>query len=60
MKLKLNFVSKIPKLAIKNELIFISSKNFNHKTLEKKEILDNELFKENKIIQRNYKNSNYI
>ena len=53
MKLKLNFVSKIPILAIKNELIFISNKNFKHKTLDQKEILNNALFKEKKIIQRN-------
>ena len=60
MKLKLNFVSKTPKLASKNELIFISSKNFKHKTLDQKEILDNELFNENKIIQRNHDKCNYI
>ncbi len=60
MKLKLNFVSKTPKLSMKNELIFISNKNFKHKTLDQKEILDNELFKENKIIQRNQHNNNYI
>ena len=53
MKLKLNFVSKNPKLAVKNELIFINNKNFKHKTLDQKEIIDNELFKEKKIIQRN-------
>ena len=60
MKLKLNFVSKIPKLGIKNELIFINNKNFKYKTLDRKEILENELFKEKKIIQRNQVKSNYI
>ena len=60
MKLKLNFVSKIPKLAIKNELIFINNKNFKHKTFDQREIIDNELFKEKKIIQRNQGKSNYI
>jgi len=60
MKLKLNFVSKNPKLAAKNELIFINNKNFKHKTLDKKEIIDNELFKEKKIIQRNQDKINYI
>ena len=50
MKLKLNFVSKNPKLAVKSELIFINNKNFKHKTLDHKEITDNELFKEKKII----------
>ena len=60
MKLKLNFVSKNPKLAVKNELIFINNKNFKHKTLDQKEIIDNELFKEKKIIQRNQDKVNYI
>ena len=60
MKLKLNFVSKNPKLAVKSELIFINNKNFKHKTLDHKEITDNELFKEKKIIQRNQGKSNYI
>ena len=60
MKLKLNFVSKNPKLAVKNELIFINNKNFKHKTLDLKEIIDNELFKEEKIIIRNQDKYNYI
>ena len=60
MKLKLNFVNKIPKLAAKNEIIFINNKNFKHKTLNQKEIIDNELFKERKIIQRNKDKDSYI
>ena len=60
MKLKLNFVSKNPKLAFKNGLIFINNKNFKHKTFDQKEIIDNELFKEKKIIQKNQDKVNYI
>jgi len=60
MKLKLKFISKISKLADKNELIFINNKNFKHKILDEKEILDNELFKEKKIIQKNHEKGNYI
>ena len=60
MKLKLNFVSKNPKSAVKNELIFINNKNFKHKTLDHKEIIDNELFKQKNVIQRNQDKSNYI
>ncbi len=60
MKLKLNFASTIPKLAVKNELIFINNKNFKHKTLDLKEIIDNELFKEQKIVQRNQDKKNFI
>ena len=58
--LKLNFVSKIPKLDVKNELIFINNKNFKHKSLNRREIFKNEIFKEKKIIQRNYQKDNYI
>ena len=60
MKLKLKFISKISKLVDKNELIFINNKNFKHKILDEKEILDNELFKEKKIIQKNHEKGNYI
>ena len=60
MKLKLNFVNKIPKLAAKNEIIFINNKNFKHKKLNQKEIIANELFKEKKIIQRNEDKDTYI
>ncbi len=60
MKLNLNFVGKIPKLVVKNELIFINNKSFKHEKLDQKEIIDNELFIEKKIIQRNQGKVNYI
>ena len=60
MKLNLNFVGKLPKLATKNELIFINNRSFKHIKLDQKEIIDNELFKEKKIIQRNQDKVNYI
>ncbi len=60
MKLKVNFVGKIPKLVVKNELIFINNKSFKHEKLDQKEIIDNELFIEKKIIQRNQGKVNYI
>jgi len=60
MKLKLNYVKKISKVAAKNELIFINNKKFNYKSLNVKEITDNELFKEKKIIQRNHDQGNHI
>ena len=60
MKLKLNFVLKTPKLPVKKELIFVNNKNFKHKTFDQREIIDNELFKEKKIIQRNQDIINYI
>ena len=60
MKLKLNFVRKISNSTAKNELIFINNKNFKHKALDQKEVLDNELFKEKKILQRNNNKGNII
>ncbi len=60
MKLKINFLTKILKGNAKNELIFINNRNFKHKTLNQKEIIHNELFKEKKIIQRNHEEGNYI
>ncbi len=60
MKLKLNFVTKKPKLSIKNELIFVKNKNFRIGRLNTIEILNNELFKEKKISQINDNTSNYI
>ena len=60
MKLKLNFVTKKPKLSIKNELIFVKNKNFRIGRLNTIEILNNELFKEKKISQINDNSSNYI
>ena len=60
MKLKLNFISKTPKQAGKNELIFVNNKNFKHKILSQNELIENELFKEKKIIQINHNLVNFI
>ena len=45
MKLKVNFVRKISKAATINEIVFIKSKT-------NKSIVDNELFKEQLIFQK--------
>jgi len=58
MKLKVNFVRKISKEAIINEIIFVKSKSIKNTNL--KPILDNELFKEQLFIQKEYSNKNKI
>ena len=53
MKLKVNFVRKISKAATINEIVFIKNKN-------NKKIADNELFKEQLIIQKEQTQKNHI
>ena len=53
MKLKVNFVRKISKAAAINEIVFIKSKS-------NKNIVDNELFKEQLIIQKEQNGKNKI
>ena len=58
MKLKVNFIRKISKVAKINEIVFIKSKKV--KNINLKPVLDNELFKEQLIIQKEYSNKNKI
>ena len=62
MKLKINFVSKISKLAKANELVFVKNKNIKNKGLKPilKLILNNQLFKEQLFLQKEYKDRDYI
>ena len=62
MKLKLNFINKKLTKFIENQLIFINSDNFNIPNIKTsiKTITKSELFKEKKIIQKNFNNKNYI
>ena len=60
MKLKINFVTKKPKLSFKNELIFIKNKNFKIGNLKITEVLKNEIFKEKKILQVNNNFTKFI
>ena len=62
MKLKLNFTSKTPKSSYENELIFVNNKNFNFLNFKfnQKIVLNSEIFKEKKILNKNYNNKNYI
>ena len=62
MKLKVKFVSKTPKLAMTNEIVFVKNKNIKNNNLKpiSKKIFDNQLFKEQLVVQKEYKNINYI
>ena len=62
MKLKVNFVSKISKVSMVNELVFVKNKNIKDKSLKpiSKLILDNQLFKEQLFLQKEYKGRDYI
>ena len=60
MKLKINFVTKKPKLSFKNELIFIKNKSFKIENFNITEVLKNEIFKEKKILQVNNNFTKFI
>ena len=62
MKLKVNFISKLSKVKAINEIIFVKNKNIknNNINLILKTVLDNQLFEEQLLIQKEHKNRNYI
>ncbi len=61
MKLKLNFVTKVPKVARDNEVILINNKNIKVRGLKflSKSIFTNKLFLEKKFLVQNTKDKNY-
>ena len=62
MKLKVNFISKITKALTLNEIVFVKGKNTKSNILKSniKSVLDNQLFKDQLFIQKEYKGANYI
>ncbi len=62
MKLKLNFVTKVPKVAKDNEVILLNNKNTQNKIVKSlnKSILANKLFLEQKFLIQNTNNKIYI
>ena len=62
MKINLKIVSKIPKLAKDNEVIFLKNKTNNSKTLKlfNNNIFTNKLFNEKNFLIKNVNNKNYI
>ena len=62
MKLKLNYINKRNKLDKENHLIFVNSKIIRKfdKKIDLKIVLENDLFKEKKFLQKNFDNKNYV
>ncbi len=62
MNLKVNFISKITKAKTLNEILFIKGKKIKNNILSPiiKTVLDNKLFQDQLIIQKEYKNVNFI
>jgi len=62
MKLKVNFTSKISKSKTLNEIIFVKNKKIKNKNLSLilKSVLDNQLFKDQLFVQKEFKDLNYI
>ncbi len=62
MKLKLDFVTKVPKVAKENEIILVKDKSYKNKMLNSlnKSLFINKLFLEKKFFIKNTKDKNYI
>ena len=62
MKLKLDFVNKVPKEAIDHEIILVKDKATKNKILKSlnKSLFTNKLFIEKKFFTQNIKDKNYI
>ena len=62
MKLKLDFVGKVPKDAKDNEIILVKDKSFKNKILKSsnKSLFNNKLFSENKFLSKSINDINYI
>ena len=62
MNIKVNFTRKLSKAKMVNGVVFVKEKKIKNSFLNPilKSVLDNELFKDQLFIQREYKNMNYI
>ena len=62
MNIKVNFTRKLSKARMINGIVFVKEKKIKNGILNLilKSVLDNELFKDQLFIQREYKNINYI
>ena len=62
MNIKVNFTRKLSKANMLNGVVFVKEKKIKNSFLNSilKSVLDNELFKDQLFIQREYKNINYI
>ena len=62
MNIKVNFTGKLSKARMINGIVFVKEKKIKNGILNLilKSVLDNELFKDQLFIQREFKNINYI
>ena len=62
MNIKVNFTSKLSKAKTVNEIVFVKGKKIKNSVLSSilKSVLDNQLFQDQLLIQKEYKNTNYI
>ena len=62
MKLNLNFVNKVPKIAKDNEIVLLTQKFSKSKEIKQltKSVFSNKLFTEKNFLVKEYNNKNYI
>ena len=62
MNIKVNFIRKLPKAKTVNEIVFVKEKKIKNSVINPiiKSVLDNELFKDDLFVQKEFNNSNYI
>ena len=62
MNIKVNFISKLTKTSSVNNIVFVKDKKFKNKILNPiiKSVINNELFKDDLFVQKEFNNSNYI
>ena len=62
MNIKVNFISNLTKTNSVNNIVFVKDNKFKNKILNSiiKSVTDNELFKDDLFVQKEFKNSNYI
>ena len=58
MNIKVNFIRKLPKAKTVNEIVFVKEKKIKNSVINPiiKSVLDNELFQDQLIAQKEYKN----
>ena len=62
MNIKVNFISKLAKTNTSNNIVFVKDNKIKNKFLNTiiKPVLNNQLFKDDKFAQKEFKNTNYI
>ena len=62
MKLNLNFVNKVPKIAKDNEIFLLTQKVIKNKEIKKlsKSVFSNKLFIEKNLLTKDYNDKSYI